>query len=282
MKLPIFFILLLCTSINAFSQNQSVPQGMNNKGKFYVYWGWNRGFYSLSDIRFQEKDFDFTLYQVYARDHPTHFDFKNYFSPFRVTIPQVNFRVGYFIDNHYSISGGFDHMKYVMEPNQVVKITGHISNTETLYDGTYENEDITLKKDFVQFEHTNGLNYLNVDFRRFDQIFDWNKVKINITEGLGTGILLPRTNTTLFETQHNDSYHLSGYGINGIVALNVGLFKFLFIQSELKYGYINMPDVKISHDNADNGSQNFFFTQANLLFGATFSLGKSKAPSAGK
>jgi hypothetical protein len=31
-----------------------------------------------------------------------------------MTIPQTNFRMGYFISDHYSLAIGVDHMKYVL------------------------------------------------------------------------------------------------------------------------------------------------------------------------
>ena len=34
----------------------------HNKGKFYFYWGGNRGSYTNSDIRFKGANYDFTIY----------------------------------------------------------------------------------------------------------------------------------------------------------------------------------------------------------------------------
>ncbi len=39
---------------------------VTNKGKFFVYWGWNWASYSNSDIRFKGADYDFTLSNVRA------------------------------------------------------------------------------------------------------------------------------------------------------------------------------------------------------------------------
>lgn len=50
-------------------------------------------------------------------------------------------------------------MKYVVSQDQTVKISGEIANSETIYDGKYSNDDIELLKDFLSFEHTDGLNY---------------------------------------------------------------------------------------------------------------------------
>ena len=38
------------------------------KGQFFFYWGYNRGFYSRSDINFKGADYNFTLYDVTAKD----------------------------------------------------------------------------------------------------------------------------------------------------------------------------------------------------------------------
>jgi hypothetical protein len=45
-------------------------------------------------------------------------------NPARMTIPQTNFRLGYFINDHYS-SYWVDHMKYVLQ-NQVANFNGFI------------------------------------------------------------------------------------------------------------------------------------------------------------
>jgi hypothetical protein len=41
-----------------------------------------------------------------------------------MTIAQTNFRMGYFINNHYNISVGLDHMKFVMKHHQIANVSG--------------------------------------------------------------------------------------------------------------------------------------------------------------
>lgn len=272
MKFPGILVFLLLIIHSGFSQAHSEFQPINRKGNIYIYWGWNRAWYTRSDIHFNGPDYHFSLKHVVASDRPTKFTFNEYFNPLNVTIPQANFRIGYFIKNNLTVSAGFDHMKYVVQQNQVTKISGEIQNTETIYDRLYNDDDITLTEDFLKLEHTNGLNFINIDVRRFDEILDLNKIKINLTEGIGAGILLPKTNTTLFYQNTNNQYHLSGYGVCTVVAVNISFFKNFFIQSELKNGFINMPDIRISADKNEKASQHFFFTQFNILIGATFRL----------
>lgn len=274
MKSPILFAILIFAGQIALAQNEPKPDNTDQKGKLYVYWGWNRGWYTNSDISFDGADYDFTLSDVVAKDRQTPFSLNAYLNPALISIPQYNFRIGYFIKDHYDISFGVDHMKYVVELDQTVEISGDISGTGTAYDEVYNNDEIVIEEGFLLFEHTDGLNYLNVEFRRFDNIFDFNKVKINLTEGFGAGVLMPKTNATLLNNERHDEFHLAGWGMGAVVAVNVSFFEWFFIQSEFKGGFISMPDIRTTMDNTDQASQNFFFSQLNIVFGATINLNK--------
>ena len=278
MKTHTLVFLSLSLIINySYSQDQINPQQNYSKGNFYIYWGWNLGWFSTSDIHFEGKNYDFTLSDVYANDRQSKFNVSTYFGPTTITIPQYNFRIGYFINDHYNISFGVDHMKYVVQDYQIVKISGRIDSTGTAFDGVYNNDDVILKKNFLAFEHTDGLNYPNIEFRRFDEIINLNKVRIGLTEGVGIGVLYPKTNTKLMNNERYDEFHLAGYGLSAVVGINVTFYKYFFVQSEFKGGFINMPDIRTTISKSDKASQNFFFTQLNIVFGATLNFNKDKA-----
>lgn len=246
----------------------------HNKGKFFISWGGNRESYSKSDIHFKGNDYNFTLHDVKAQDKPKgwHID---YINPARMTIPQTNLNIGYFISDHYSISVGVDHMKYVMGQNQVVNYKGNYPNPGT-YGELLPNNQILLTEDFLTFEHTDGLNYVNTEFARVDdisklfKIADTDKIQINISEGLGAGILFPKTNTQLLGRKRHDDFHVSGYGVSAKVGLNVTFFKHFFIKGELKAGYINMPNIRTTQSSSDSASQDFTFFQRIIAFGGIF------------
>jgi hypothetical protein len=250
----------------------------HNKGKFYIYWGGNRESFSKSDIRFKGADYDFTLNDVEAHDKPKgwHVDYVN---PARMTIPQTNFRIGYFISDHYNISIGFDHMKYVMYNDQRVSYTGYYAEEgNNYYDETISDNELLLTKDFLQFEHTDGLNYVNTEINRVDDLSNLlglpntDKFQINVTEGLGAGVLYPKTNSKLFGNDRNDEFHVAGYGISAKVGLNFTFFKYFFIQTELKGGYIDMYDIRTTKSSADSAEQNFWFLQRIITVGGIFRL----------
>ena len=273
-KLLVLFLMVLSLSINA-QENQK--KKVTNKGKFFAYWGWNWASYSDSNIRFKGENYDFSLQDVKAQDTPSAFTFKKYFGITNLTKPQTNARIGYFFKENYTISLGVDHMKYVVNNDQFVAIDGTINIGNTTYDRVYNGEQIQLTEDFLRLEHTDGLNYVNIQLYRFDDVSSWfgldsESFQINITEGFGAGILYPKTDTSLLGLDRHDDYHISGYGLSAGFGLNLTFLKHFFIQADLKGGYINMPDVKISTNAADSASQDFFFLQNNILIGGKFRL----------
>lgn len=268
-------ILLIFFTQHAFAQFEFVKDNPYKKGNWFIYWGWNRSAYTTSDIHFTGNDYDFTLDNVIAKDRQSPFSAKLYFTPNTITIPQYNFRIGYFFHDKYNISFGADHMKYVMQSYQTVKIDGHISNG-TAYDGTYNNEAFDITPDFLKFEHTDGLNYENIEVRRFDVLFSRKNFSFAANEGLGIGVLIPRTNTTLMNNARYDEFHLAGYGAGAVLSLNMTFFKYFFIQSEWKGGFIHMPDIRTTMYKTDRASQAFLFSQYNVVFGANFRIPSKK------
>ena len=255
---------------------QMVKDNYYRKGNFFIYWGWNRAAYTTSDIHFSGNDYDFTLENVVAKDRQSPFSAKLYFSPTTLSIPQYNLRIGYFFHDKYNISIGADHMKYVMEQFQTVKINGTIANG-TSFDGTYNDSDIAMSEDFLKFEHTDGLNYENIEVRRFDVLFGRKNFSFAANEGLGIGVLVPRTNTTLMNIARYDEFHLAGYGISTVLSLNATFFKYFFVQMEWKGGFIHMPDIRTTMYKSDRASQHFLFSQYNVVFGGNFRIPSKKS-----
>ena len=274
--LKIFTLLLVLLVSGKTLAQEPVQEKITNKGKFYVYWGWNRGTYSNSDITFKGENYNFTLSNVTANDRPTKFGLNPYFRLDRITIPQTNYRIGYFFKENYTVSIGVDHMKYVMNADQTVKINGNI-NSGSIYDKVYTNENIKLVEDFLTFEHTDGLNYINVEVKRFDDFshligLNSKNLQINLTEGIGAGILFPKSNTKLLNKERYDDFNVAGWGVSASVGLNITFLKHFFIQSDVKAGYINMQNIRTTKNTADSASQTFSFLENTIVFGGKFRL----------
>lgn len=270
---------MLCFSINTFAQEEIKIQEKytaHNKGKFFVSWGGNRETFTKSDVTFKGKDYNFTLEDISAHDKPKgwHID---YINPARMTIPQTNFRLGYYIKDHYSVTIGVDHMKYVMYQDRAVNIDGFYPNPGS-YDELLPNNQVLLTEKFLTYEHTDGLNYINTEFSRHDdvskifKIGNTDKIQINLTEGVGVGLLYPKTNTKLLGKDRHDDFHISGFGTSLKAGLNITFFKHFYVQGELKGGYINMQDIRTTVNSEDTASQDFFFFQKIIAFGGIFRI----------
>lgn len=276
----LFLLVSFFATLFAFSQEEiTTKYTSSNKGKFYISWGGNREAYSRSDINFKGENYNFTINNASAVDKPKgwHID---YINPSRITIPQTNFKLGYFINDHYSIALGIDHMKYVLNVDDFKSISGTVNLPEqepgSMFNGNYDGSDYFMSRYFLQFEHTNGLNYAYLEFARHDDISSFihlpntDKFQINITEGLGAGALYPKTNTTLLLKERYDEFHLSGYGIHFNAGLNFTFFKHFFIQGDLRAGYINMPDIRTTSNTNESASQHFWFLERVISFGTIF------------
>ena len=284
MKTKFLFFVLFSFSLNSFAQEEIKVEKYtaHNKGKFFVSWGGNRESYTKSDVTFTGKDYNFTIDNMAARDKPKgwHID---YINPMRMTIPQTNFRLGYFVSDHYSVTVGVDHMKYVMTQNQIANVTGSINlpigDAGAIHNGIYNNTPVNFADEtFLIYEHTDGLNYVNTEVSRHDdisslfKITNTDKIQVNLTEGVGVGVLYPKTNTTLLGKNRHDDFHVSGYGTSVKAGLNITFFKHFYIQGELKGGYINMQDIRTTQSNDDKASQDFFFFQRIIAFGGIFRI----------
>jgi hypothetical protein len=266
-------ILVLLLVVSTGTAQLTGPQTKNiNKSRLYIYWGWNLDAFSKSDIHFKGDGYDFTLSDVTAQDRQSKYQTDVYLNPGTMTIPQYNFRIGYFVKENYSISLGMDHMKYVMDQYQIVKFTGHIDSSASTTFGGFNSSHVYINGEFLSYEHTDGLNYLNVDFRWHHELLSWKMLSLNTMAGLGAGALIPKTNAQLMRKERHDAFHLAGYGFNALAGANLTIYRHFFVQSELKGGFIDMPDVRTSPSKSDKASQHFWFSQVNIVFGVSFNL----------
>ena len=214
-------MLLALALFSTFASAQSIP---HLKHRAFVYWGYNRAQFTTSDIHFTGTDYDFILHNVVAKDKPEAFTLGNYFKPKNIWIPQYNYRAGWFLNDHWSFSLGLDHMKYVMQADQRVQLTGYISKERSAAYATTADEAI------VQLTRTcsamsiptdepagAGCGPLQSALGEYDGKRAWY-----LTEGLFAGLAI-HERTCACSVGHNQ-LHLAGYGAGaqtGVRALHI-------------------------------------------------------------
>ena len=238
--------------------------------KWSVYWGWNRSTYSNSDIHFWGADHDFTLSSVKANDMQADVTTENIFgtflSPANLTLPQTNLRVAYQVSPDTAWAINLDHMKYVVTPDQTVAFSGRINNDPQA------GATRTLSTNYLNFEHTDGLNVVTVEYEKQYPVTQWKAPFVSRWVALvGAGIVYPKTNVTLnmVGRSRNDQFHLSGYSAGGGVGWEADFLESWFFRSMFKMGYVTLPDV-LTSSQGDKASHNFTYNEFLLAFGKRF------------
>lgn len=273
MRDAILLTLLLVTAPQALQAQR--PPVAEHRGDIFLYWGYNRAGYSRSDIHFKGPGYAFTLHHVEARDRPSPFNASLYFDPATITLPQYNYRLGWFFRDRWSLSLGMDHMKYVMVSGQQVRMDGHVdaqrSAQYAMEDGSRE---VVLDPGLLTYEHSDGLNLLSLDVDRYDALWKSRNGRhaLHFFEGLHAGPVIPRTDVRLFGEGINNKFHVAGFGIGAQAGLHLDLFRHVFLRATGKAGWVDMPDVLTTGTSADRARQHFWFWQYAVVVGGQFRL----------
>ena len=242
----------------------------SSRRKWSVYWGWNRSTYSNSDIHFWGADHDFTLSSVKANDMQADVTTENIFgtflSPANMTLPQTNLRVAYQVSPDTAWAINLDHMKYVVTPDQTVAFSGRITNDPQ----TGANR--TLSTNYLNFEHTDGLNVVSVEYEKQFPVTQWKAPFASRWVALvGAGIVYPKTNVTLnmLGRSRNDQFHMAGYSAGGGVGWEADFLDSWFFRSMFKMGYVTLPDV-LTSSQGDKASHNFTYNELLIAVGKRF------------
>ena len=262
-KLKIVFLSILSFTLSANAQE--FVKG-KTKGRFYFAWGYNKDYFSKSDLHFKDAgtdNYDFTLYGVEASDRPGYDQILNS----DISIPQYVYRLGYYFNdaNDLGIEINFDHTKYVMHDNQVAHLTGFIH--EQYYD-----VDTLITPGFLRFEHTNGANFLMINFlkkHRFHTSKSNNHV-FSLVGKIGGGVVIPKTDVTLFGERLDNVFHVAGYVTGMEMGLRYEYGKYFFAEGMVKGTYANYTNVLTIGTGRANHS--FYTAEFILSAGVQFPL----------
>ncbi len=260
MKYSTLLLALIFTPL--FSTAQSTWKNKKQKvshaqGTLFGYWGYNRSAYTKSNMRFVGPGYDFTLSGAVAHDNPssepaTYFDIKT------ITVPQFSARVGYYIKNHWAISFGYDHMKYIFQDKNEVTLSGEIDpgvDNVTNWSGVYNGVPIVTDRNTFHYENSDGLNYLRFELLRTDLLVafgDKDQFAISTNLSVGAGTLLSFNDFDFAGQKNVRTISMSGYGISGHASLRFEFFRHVFIQTKLGGGFNHQLKVRTRPNDASS------------------------------
>lgn len=269
MKFVGIVLLFLCVSqLQAQRLFNSSKKISNARGTFFMNWGYQRSFYTKSDIEFNNSDYKFTLRNVTATDEPT----KNAGDYLRLNEffnPQYSVRAGYYYMNKYALTFGMDHMKYVLTDGNQVLLDGEIdSSLHTIWAGDYKNEVVVTNRNDFHYQNV-GLNFIRLELLRTDKLYQSkNKVfALSSNLSLGFGAIVSNA-TLLLRPKTTVTRSLSGYGLSASAGLRLEFFRNFYIQSQISGGSINQTNLKTeSADKKAYIKQQFWYGQSQVCIG---------------
>ncbi len=230
MRKNILLAVLLCTAFCTHAQffKKPVFSGV------YVQWGYNRDWYSKSDIHFQNgSKYNFTIHGATAKDRPDFSAFKD--NPIDITIPQNSFRMGVYLnpEHTHAIEINFDHAKYIMDDNKVRRVSGQLN-------GEPFDKDTLVTSGFVHFEHSDGANFLHINYVGQRELWHGKKKMhaSTVWKG-GAGVVVPRSEVTLMGEKLNNRYNIAGYIVSAEAGFRFYPLRNLFLELTAKGGFAN-------------------------------------------
>lgn len=226
--LALFVFCFICNI--SFAQKEKIFKGM------YFQWGYNKEWYTRSNIRFKlSNGDDFTLVMAKAHDKPDMDAI--YKDPLEISIPQYNYRMGFYLNSTHTkaVELNFDHIKYVVTDYQNVKMRGRINGA------TYNKDTILDPDKFLHLEHTDGGNLLHVNYVQ-QKTLKMNAAKtrplVNLIWKVGAGINIPRTDFTYHGDRYNNAFHIAGYNLSAEAGARLYITKRFFVEGTGKTGYV--------------------------------------------
>jgi len=239
----LFSALILLVFFSSTSFAQDSKEKKEEKRRVYFTWGWNKDWFTQSNLHFSDPTtgYNFTLYNVTAHDRPQYSYLPTGFEDF--SIPQYGYRLGWYFKNHPNdgIEINFDHTKYVMDSVQMVHLKG------TIYESYYD-VDTVITKEFLKFEHTNGANFYLLNYFKSMPLFTSKNFSISVFGKGGAGVVIPKTDVTLFGHRLDNRYHVAGWLVGVESDVRFLFFSHAYIELGGKAAFADYMNVLVMGD----------------------------------
>lgn len=262
LRWTLIVLLIVGGSFSADAQHRRMKKKESDgAGTLWGYWGYNRTRYTNSNIRFVGPGYDFALADAKGHDEQAIVSANNYLRLSNLTVPQFNVRLGYFIRDHWSISLGYDHFKYILADDNEVYLSGEIDpgvDDVTNWSGTYDAEAIVTDRKKFHYENSDGMNFIRLELSRIDtwvRLGNKDQFKISSNFGFSFGGILSYNDFKFAGQETKRTISMSGVGTAVHVSPRFEFFRHIFVQPTLSAGFIRQGKVKTRPNNASSYAQ---------------------------
>ncbi|PWH84646.1 hypothetical protein [Brumimicrobium oceani] len=267
MKKKIIFILILMSVVfqPAIAQRKS-KLNTNGQGTLFAQVGYNRSAYSNSDVSLNGNFYDVVLNNTVIQDNAEGKGMGSFLSS---SSPQINIKLGYFIQPKWAITLGFDRYNTFFEDNQSVGLEGTFTpEAHSNYIGAVDDE-ILLTRDQFSIAQSRGINFLSIGVQRNDQHFKSRKAEFafHTLYGIQAGPLLTQVDYTYDGYVSPSVSSLSGIGVAANIGIRLQFMQYIYLQLELDGGLLNQNNIKLSSNGDTTGKQVVGFISPSVHLG---------------
>ncbi|THU37020.1 hypothetical protein FAM09_18875 [Niastella caeni] len=258
----IAFLSILVPNIVAAQTKHS-----GRKGEFYFSWGYNKEWYTRSNLHIVQPELgnNYTFKNVRAHDNPG-WD-KGLLSK-AMTIPQYNYRIGYFFNKEkgLAIEINFDHTKYIIDRQQA-RVKG------TMKGKAVDSSVNWSEGDGFFYYLNNGANFLLFNIVKRWELYQHpnEKIKIDFLGKAGIGPVIPHVENKLFNEKNEPGFQIGGWNVGAEGAVRATFFKYVYLEFANKIDYARYSHLKVYKGRA---RQAFGTYELILNLGITLPAGK--------
>jgi len=238
--LGLWVILAFTTASVAQNTDSITHHKFVRNGRFYGSWGYNSEWYTHSNINVNQPGMqnNYTFENLSAHDRV---GWNNLFHV-QPTIPQYNYRIGYFFDEKqlWGIEINFDHTKYVVTQ-------GSLSIVDGTYKGHKVDTAVMINSNSLFWQLNNGANWFLVNLVRKFPIIKTadNKIVIFALLKGGFGPNVPHVDDDIFGEQNHPHFQVGGVN-TGIEALvRITFFQYAFLEYSNKVDYADYWGLRV-------------------------------------
>jgi hypothetical protein len=242
MKFVKYLTILLISIISI----KGAAQKTERKGEFYFSWGYNKEYYTQTNVSISQPALNnnFTFKNTQLVDHP---GWDEALLTKAISIPQYNYRIGYFLDKDkgIAIEINFDHTKALFKDNQTVHMVGTYNGRPVDSSFVFSKTGTGTSQNYYYLN--NGANFLLFNIvkrKKFENISN-SFIDIDGLAKVGIGPLIPHVENCLFGQKNNQLFQFGGWNTGVEYALRSTFKKSLYLEfaGKLDYAYYYNLDV---------------------------------------
>jgi len=267
----ILVVICMIALIAGGATAQSVVKKKERKGEFYFSWGYNKEWYTQSDLYISQPGLgnDYVLKAVKASDKP---GWDEDLLGKAISIPQYNYRIGYIFNKKKGLGFeiNFDHTKYIIYDQMV-----HM-------EGTYQGKSVNTNKVFARsntdstnsyYFLNNGANFLLFNIVKRSKLYETqnHKVKVDFLGKAGIGPVIPHVENCFWGVANEPHFQIGGWNVGLEACIRTTFFNSFYLEYCNKIDYARYSGLKI---NSGTAHQAFGTYEMILNLGYTLPMGR--------